>query len=201
MDVSPESTPSKNGSSWKLIMAGGCFGILVGAAALLAALMIAYGYYQQKAVQKMAEMKELKPVQLRADYAWTAQGVDGTALSLESLKGKPIFLHLWHAGCVSCVAEIPGINALYDAYGARGMQFVAIALGKEDNLIGELQMNAVQFPVYTVEGDTLPAVFNTTSTPTTYLINKAGFIVYAHTGAVDWNSDDGKAFVESLCAE
>ena len=200
MDSTPhESSAVKSRSNWKLLMAGGCLGAIVGAVALLASLLIAYNFYQQKAVQKMAEVKELKPVQLRADYAWDAKGVDGTVLKMDALKGKPIFLHLWRPGCVSCVAEIPGINALYEAYAARGMAFVAIALGDKDELIGELQIHAVQFPVYTVEGDKLPEIFQTNSTPTTYLIDKAGFIVYSHSGGVEWNSEDGRAFVESLC--
>jgi hypothetical protein len=78
------------------------------------------------------------------------------------------------------------------------MQFVAIALGKVDDLDGELQMHGVRFPVYTVEGDKLPPIFSSTSTPTTFIIDKAGFIVYSHSGGVDWNSDDGRAFLESL---
>lgn len=198
MDTTSLESPTKPRSNWKLLMAGGCLGAIVGAVALLASLLIAYNFYQQKAVQKMAEVKELKPVQLRADYGWEVKGTDGTILNLEDLKGKPIFLHLWRPGCVSCVAEIPGINALYEAYAARGMTFVAIALGEKGELKGELQMHAVQFPVYTVEGDKLPSIFQTNSTPTTYLIDKAGFIVYSHAGGVEWNSDDGRAFVESL---
>lgn len=201
MDPTPDTPAIKPRSSWKLIMAGGCFGVLVGAIALLAGLLIAYGFYQQKAVKKMAEVKELKPVQLRADYGWTAKGVDGTTLSLESLKGKPIFLHLWRPGCVSCVAEIPGINALYNAFAEKGMQFVSIALESGKDLNSDLQVNAVEFPVYTVEDNKLPAVYSAAATPTTYIIDKAGFIVYSKTGAVDWNSEDGRAFLESLCAE
>lgn len=193
--------PERPRPAWKLLVAGGCLGAFFGAAALLTALLVAYGFFQQKAVQKMAETKELKPVQLRADYAWDVKSVDGAALSLASLKGKPIFLHLWRPGCVSCVAEIPGINALHEAFAAKGMQFVAIALGKVDDLDGELQMHGVQFPVYTVEGDKLPPIFSTTSTPTTFIIDQKGFIVYSHSGGVDWNSDDGRAFVESLCGE
>ena len=201
MDNTPlESSPTKPRSNWKLLMAGGCLGVIVGAVALLASLLIAYNFYQQKAVQKMAEVKELKPVQLRADYAWEAKGMDGNALRMEDLKGKPIFLHVWRPGCVSCVAEIPGINALYEAYAARGMAFVAIALGDKDDLVGELQMHAVQFPVYTIEGDKLPAIFSASSTPTTFIIDRDGFIVYSHSGGVEWNSDDGRAFVEALCS-
>jgi thiol-disulfide isomerase/thioredoxin len=190
--------PERPRTAWKHLVAGGCLGTFFGAVALLTALLVAYNFYQQKAVQKMAETKELKPVQLRADYAWEVKGVDGAPLSLETLKGKPIFLHLWRPGCVSCVAEIPGINALHEAYAAWGMQFVAIALGDVDDLDGELQMHGVEFPVYTVEGDKLPPMFSTTSTPTTFIIDRDGFIVYSHSGGVDWNSDDGRAFVESL---
>lgn len=194
-------TPERPRPAWKLLVAGGCLGTLFGAAVLLAGLLIAYGFFQQKAVQKMAETKDLKPVQLRADYAWEVKRMDGATLPLASLKGKPLFLHLWRPGCVSCVAEIPGINALYEATAPLGMQFVAIALGNVDDLDGELQMHGVKFPVYTVEGDKLPSLFSNSSTPTTYIIDKAGFIVYSHSGGVDWNSDDGRAFVESLCGE
>lgn len=192
-------TTDKPRSPWKLLLAGGCLGAIAGAFGLLASLLIAYNFYQQKAVQKMAETKELAPVQLRADYAWEVTGLDGTPLSLESLRGKPVFLHLWRPGCVSCVAEIPGINALHEAYAARGMQFVAIALGEKEKLESELQLHGVQFPVYTVAGDKLPPIFNATSTPTTYIIDRDGFIVYSHSGGVEWNSEDGRAFMEALC--
>lgn len=196
---STAQTTEKPRSPWKILLAGGCLGAIAGAITLLAALLIAYNFYQQQAVQKMAETKALKPVQLRADYDWKVTGMDGETLSLESLRGKPVFLHLWRAGCVSCVAEIPGINALYNAYAGRGMAFVTIALGEKEKLESELQLHDVQFPVYTTAGDKLPPIFNTASTPTTYIIDRDGFIVYSHAGAVDWNSEDGRAFVEALC--
>lgn len=196
---SPPQTTEKPRSTWKPLLAGGCLGAIAGAVALLAALLIAYNFYQQQAVQKMAETKALKPVRLRADYAWEVKGLDGAPLSLESLRGKPIFLHLWRPGCVSCVAEIPGINALHEAYAARGMEFVTIALGEKEKLESELQLHEVTFPVYTVAGDKLPPIFSATSTPTTYIIGRDGFIVYSQSGGVEWNSDDGRAFVEMLC--
>lgn len=197
----PSESPTTPRSPWKLLVAGGCLGCILGAAALLATLLIAYGFFQQKAVQKMAEVKELKPVQLRADYGWAVKRSDGSPLSLESLKGKPIFLHFWRPGCVSCVAEIPGINALYETCAEKGMVFVAVALDAPEDLDGALQMDGVLFPVYTVDVASIPPVFATTSTPTTWIIDKAGFIVYSHAGAVDWNSEEGRAFVESRCTE
>jgi len=201
MDAAPAANSPEKRSSWKPIAAAGCLGMIAGAIGLLAALLIAYGFFQKQAVQKMAEVKELKPVQLRADYDWTLTKPDGSSLDMASLKGKPIFLHLWRPECVSCVAEVPGINALYADYASKGVAFVTIALGATEDLAGQLQMHAVDFPVYTVEAEKLPPLFSPASTPATWIISRAGFILYSHTGAVEWDSPDSRAFLDQLAAE
>lgn len=199
----PTDTPTtaNSRSHWKPFLAGGCLGMLLGAILLLGGLLVAYGFFQKEAVKKMAEVKEMKPVQLRADLAWTVQRPDGTSLDLQTLRGRPIFLHVWRPECVSCVAEIPGINALFDTFAAKGIAFVSIALDDTEELDVALAMHDVHFPVYTRTNDTTPSIFETRATPATFIIDQAGFIVYNHSGAVEWDSPDARDFLERLCEE
>jgi thiol-disulfide isomerase/thioredoxin len=184
--------------SWKTFLAGGCLGVVLGCGLLLGGLLTAYNFFYTQSVTKMAETKELRPVEFRADYAWTLTGLDGAALDLQSLQGRPIFLHLWRPECVSCLAEVPGVNALYAAFDDRGIAFVSVALDPEDDLAATLGMHDVRFPVYTAATKDLPDAFKTSSTPTTYIIDSAGFIVYRHAGAVAWDSPDARDFLERL---
>jgi len=165
---------------------------------LAGGFLVAYNFFYTQSVTKMAESKELKPVVLRGDLDWAVTGVDGTTLDLQSLDGDVIFLHLWRPECVSCVAEIPGVNALYQAFASRGVAFVSIALDTDDTLAGALSVHDVQFPVYTLGDTKLPAMFEAHATPTTFILDSAGFIVYQHAGAVEWDTPDARAFLERL---
>lgn len=198
---SPETPPRR--ALWKPLLASGCLGVVLGAAGMIGSLLGAYAFFYEGAMKKIVESKEMKPVQLRADYAWEVLDMDGGSLDLRSLKGKPIFLHIWRPECASCLAEVPGVNALYAALAPKGVAFVSVALDATDNDLDVAQgVREVQYPIYTLpEGGYLPEVFNTISTPTTYIIDPSGFIVYAHSGAVNWDSPDGRDFLERLCAD
>jgi len=43
--------------------------------------------------------------------------MDGTVMSLESYKGKVVFLHSWSTACAPCVTEMPHITKVYDELG------------------------------------------------------------------------------------
>ena len=198
MSESPASAPSAPRPLWKPLLAGGCLGMFLGAFLLMAGFLVAYNFFYEKSVTAMAEAKVLEPVRLRADFAWTATGTDGALLDLQTLQGRPVFLHLWRPECVSCVAEIPGINALFQEFQGQGVAFVSVALDAGGDLDAALVTHDVQFPVYTLPAGKLPDFIETRATPTTYIIDAAGFVVYAHTGAVNWDTEDARAFLERL---
>lgn len=197
-EPTPETPAQRRHTRWKPFLAGGCLGALTGIILFMGGVLIAYNFYFTQSVTRMAETKELEPVRIRADYGWTLAGIDGVTLDMQSLQGRPVFLHLWRPECVSCVAEIPGINALHAGFSHEDIAFVSIALDPGDELDAVTGLHEVAFPVYTLAGGELPEVFRTSSTPTTYIIDKAGFIVYEHSGAVDWDSPDARAFLEQL---
>ncbi|HHU57312.1 MAG TPA: TlpA family protein disulfide reductase, partial [Bacteroidales bacterium] len=41
---------------------------------------------------------------------------DGELVSLEELSDKPVFLNYWGTWCPPCIAELPSLQNLYNAY-------------------------------------------------------------------------------------
>jgi thiol-disulfide isomerase/thioredoxin len=54
--------------------------------------------------------------------------LDGKSVNLSDLKGKVVFVNLWASWCPPCVAEMPGIHALYNLLDPRKVAFVMICL-------------------------------------------------------------------------
>ena len=54
---------------------------------------------------------EAKPLSAPAQAFWDAhfQHLDGSALSVAGLRGKPLLLNFWASWCVPCVKELPEI--------------------------------------------------------------------------------------------
>ena len=199
MEETPAPAPqSKRPFPWKALLAGALIGIFVGIFSLTAVVLASYTFFQKAAVTRMAETKDLKPLLLRADLDWTVDDLDGQPVSMKTLAGQPLLLHFWNPTCVSCVAEIASLNALYDAFQAKGLAFAAVALHADDALAVDVAENKIRFPVYRGDSKTVPPVFTVTATPTTYVIDRDGFILLHHTGAVDWMNGDGPAFLERL---
>ncbi|MBX3180424.1 MAG: TlpA family protein disulfide reductase [Candidatus Hydrogenedentes bacterium] len=199
MTEPPNPTPpERKPSTWKHVVTVGCVGVVTGAALLLAALLGLYAFYQKEAIHKMAETKELKPVRLLADYGWMLEDAAGEPVDLRALRGRAIFLHLWRPECVSCVAEIPGLNALYNDTQHLDLAFVSVALDPDADLDDAVALHGVEFPVFTGKSAEIPSAFEAHSTPTTYIIAPDGFIVFRHAGAMDWDSPDARGFLESL---
>ena len=57
---------------------------------------------------------------------WTEPTADGTALSLASLRGKPVYLNFFATWCGPCNEEAPYINEYQKKYRAQGLQIVGV---------------------------------------------------------------------------
>jgi cytochrome c biogenesis protein CcmG/thiol:disulfide interchange protein DsbE len=189
------SSPTRRGFAWKTLVLGLLLGLVGGTVGLAALILGAYAFFQQEAVTAMAEQKELEPLHLRADLEWTVTTLDGTEVSMSTFSGQPLLLHFWNPSCVSCLAEIPSLNDLYETFAPAGLQVIAVAIQGDDGLARDVAAHGVAFPVYAGSTATLPAGLRPTAIPTTYLIDRTGFIHLAHRGAADWSRGDTADFL------
>lgn len=130
------------------------------------------------------------------DYNWRLTGLNTTSVEGETLKGKIVFLNFWATWCPPCVAELPGIQQLYNDYKDK-VSFVFISNEKWETIDAFYKKNAYDLPTYTLHGGQEP-LFNVTSIPTTFIIDSNGEVVVNKNGAADWNSKSVRSLLDSL---
>lgn len=119
--------------------------------------------------------------------AATVQTLEGQALSLDSLKGKPYLLTFWSTTCPGCVGEIPVLKALDTKMQGSGFRIIAVAMPYDE--VPEIKaMQAQKGMTYTIAHDQsgeLGKQFDVRVTPTSFLISADGKIAMQKMGEWD----------------
>ncbi|GAB4248829.1 MAG: redoxin domain-containing protein [Ekhidna sp.] len=132
-----------------------------------------------------------------ASYDMTLEDLDGNRISLQAFDGQVVFMNFWATWCPPCIAEMPDIHDLYLSTGSE-VQFVMISLDRDEKKARKyLKKKAFSFPVYFLRSS-LPANYNISSIPTTYVIDKEGQIQIENVGMAKYNTEDFRAFLLSL---
>ncbi|UII23953.1 TlpA family protein disulfide reductase [Fulvivirga ligni] len=134
-----------------------------------------------------------------ADFNLQLRTINGDLVHLSELKGKVIFMNLWATWCPPCVAEMPGIHDLYEAYADNeNVAFVMLAIKDSDTRIQNyITKKSFTFPVYTSVG-TVPEVYQTGSIPSTFIISKDGYIVSTEKGMRNYDTKKYHKFLDKL---
>ncbi len=121
---------------------------------------------------------------------------DGKKVRLSELRGKVVFLNFWATWCPPCIAEMPGINDLYqDLNKLPDLVFILVdADGDLTKSRRFLTTHQYHLPLYQLNSE-IPATLFSGTLPTTVVINKQGQIVFRETGAAAYHSED---FVNQL---
>ena len=119
------------------------------------------------------------------------QRVDGTRQTLQELKGKPLLITFWSPTCKICMQEVEHFNQLY-ALHQGGDKFELLALSmyydRPDWVIQSAEKFNMQYPVYFDLQKKLSKAFgNIVATPTSFLLNSSGEIIYQHVGRIDFS--------------
>ena len=122
----------------------------------------------------------------------------GDALTLESLKGRVVFVDFWASWCAPCKRSFPWMNELQKKYGDKGFTVVAINVDKRradaDRFLA--QVPAGFAVVYDPEGRT-PAAYGVKGMPSSYLIDARGNVVQVESG---FNDEHAAAIDERIRA-
>ncbi|GAB2798356.1 thiol-disulfide isomerase/thioredoxin [Hymenobacter luteus] len=126
--------------------------------------------------------------------------LDGKHANLSDLKGKVVFVNLWASWCPPCVAEMPGIHALYKKMDPKKVAFVMISLDENPaKAQAMLKRQGYTFPVYFPAGPLVPP-FDSNSIPSTVILDSDGQVAARHDGMAEYDTPEFKAALDNLAA-
>lgn len=117
----------------------------------------------------------------------TIAPINGSEVSLSSLKGSPVLVNFWTSWCVPCKREAPVLNAAAREYAGR-VQFIGVDIQDSDSAARAYQAEVQSpYPVgATIKGRYLD--WGVTAPPETFFVNRQGVIISMLLGPVDRHS-------------
>ncbi|RMG67475.1 MAG: TlpA family protein disulfide reductase [Nitrospirae bacterium] len=115
---------------------------------------------------------------------------NGKEITLESLKGKTVFVHFWAAWCTECRKEMPSINALYERK-KKDPNFVFLGIiYREDPAKSKkyLKENNYTIPIFVDIDENAAKAFGVTGVPETYIIDPKGILKKKVIGPGSWEN-------------
>ncbi|MCB0374740.1 MAG: TlpA family protein disulfide reductase [Sinomicrobium sp.] len=133
------------------------------------------------------------------DYRWELRSPEGKRFDLTEAEGEVILINFWATWCPPCIAELPGLQKLYNDYKNKAV-FIFVSDERSDVIKGFMAKNGYELPVFYPLGNA-PEALVSKSIPATYVVDKKGAIVIAKTGAADWNSKKVRRLMDELLSE
>ena len=135
---------------------------------------------------------------IKADFNMSLINSKGELVEMEELRGKVIFFNIWATWCPPCVAEMPGINNLYNDTKAEDVAFIMLSVDNDfQKAIDYNKSKGYDFEVYKLAGS-LPSMYASQAIPTTYIIDAEGNLALTHKGMGDYDSEEFKGFLNNL---
>jgi len=132
-------------------------------------------------------------------YEWQLKDENGNIFNFESVKGKVVFINFWATWCPPCIAEMPSIQNLHTDYKDK-VEFLLVTNDPYSEINEFLSKNNYDFKILRPVTFN-KSVFEVSTIPRTFLIDKTGKIIIDETGAANWNSDKVRLVIDNLLKE
>ena len=117
--------------------------------------------------------------------------IDGTKISMASLKGKVVLVNFWATDCPSCIKEMPQLISTYNQYNKQGFALIAVAMPYDPpaQLLNYTQQKKLPFPVMHDGFSEISSKFGDVSlTPTAFIYDKQGHLLQRIIGELDFKA-------------
>ncbi|EOR93404.1 thioredoxin, putative [Arcticibacter svalbardensis MN12-7] len=157
------------------------------------------GLFQPDIPDKPSENHQVAVVQQAASPEVLFTDDEGNTVKLSEQKGKVVFMNFWATWCPPCIAEMPGINSLYEKYKNNDkVLFLMVDVdSKMKKSTAFMKRKEFSLPVYLAASE-MPSEYFAGSMPTTVILDKSGNIAFHHVGGADYSNPKVAEFINKL---
>jgi peroxiredoxin len=120
----------------------------------------------------------------------------------QAMKGQVIYIDFWASWCPPCIKSFPFMNQLTDEFQARGLQVVGVNLDEKkseaEDFLDQFQAN---FTIMFDLDKRCAEDFNVIAMPSTYIIDKRGFVRHIHRGFRPGETEAMRELINALLEE
>lgn len=132
---------------------------------------------------------EARAMQSQKRPAFTLPDIDGNMRSVSEWDGQVLVVNFWATWCPPCRREMPEFVDMQEKYGAKGLQFVGIALDEADKVRDFLDTQGVEYPnlLGNEKAVEVTKAYGNRfgSLPYTAIIDRSGHIVFTKRGELE----------------
>lgn len=172
---------------------------LLGILLVLSFFVTPLGYESKVLLQRIfADSVRLLPQQeqFSVDFDWKLKDAANNVFNFNRSEGKPVFVYFWSSWRVTSVADLYGVQALYQDYKDK-VDFYIITNELPEPVQTLMQKRGFDFQeTYLIIGEKMP--FDAEVIPSGYLIDKTGKVVACSQRNAQWNSPKVRQLIEQL---
>ena len=126
----------------------------------------------------------------------------GRRISLRGYRGRVTLVNFWATWCPPCVEEIPSLNGLAQRYSDETFAVVSVDFRESEQVISDFARRvAIEFPVLLDRDGRTSLAWKVFSFPSSFLIDRDGYVRYSVNSAIDWNTREVWDLVDGLINE
>jgi cytochrome c biogenesis protein CcmG/thiol:disulfide interchange protein DsbE len=122
----------------------------------------------------------------------------GERVSLESLRGKLVYVDFWASWCSPCKRSFPWMAEMQRRYGERGFVVLAVNVDKQRaDAERFLKGTPAAFTVVFDDSGQTPQAWQVKGMPSSYLVDPSGKVLLAESGFRDERKDEVEARIRA----